>query len=51
MTTMGGDKPGSPGLLRYAHDEIPMCHCEAEEVSQSNLMEGNDITTFPRINS
>ena len=50
MTTVGGDKPASRGLLRYSSDDTPMCHCEADEVSRSNLVEGNDITTFPRNN-
>jgi hypothetical protein len=48
---MGGGKPASTGLLRYAHNDTPMCHCEADEVSRSNSVEGNDITTFPRINN
>jgi len=48
MTIMGGDKPASTGLLRYTRGGTPMCQCEADEVSRSNLVEGNDITTFPR---
>jgi len=44
MATMGGGKPASTGLLRYAHDDTPMCDCEAEEVSRSNLVECNNIT-------
>ena len=51
MTTMGGDKPASTGLLRYARDDTPMCRCEADEVSRSNLVEGNDTATFPRNNN
>ncbi len=51
MTTMGGDKPASTGLLRYARDDTPMCHCEADEVSRSNLVEGNGITAFPHNNN
>jgi hypothetical protein len=48
MPTMGGDKLASTGLLYYVRDDTPMCHCGADEVSRSNLVEGNDITTFPR---
>ena len=48
---MGGDKPASTGLLRYARDDTPMCRCEADEVSRSNLVEGNDTATFPRNNN
>jgi len=48
MPTMDGGKLASTGLLCYVRDDTPMCHCEADEVSRSNLVEGNDITTFPR---
>ena len=48
---MGGGKPASTGLLRYGRDDTPMCYCEADEVSRSNLVEGNDITAFPRNNN
>jgi len=50
-TTMGWDKSASTGLFHYARDDTPMCHCEADEVSRSNLVDGNNVTTFPHINN
>jgi hypothetical protein len=36
MTTMGGDKLASTGLLCYVRGDTAMCHCEADEVSRSS---------------